>query len=490
MSSIRRQLSVELGLVLCALWGGGALALYLSMRTGLVSEFDRGLEASAQALVAATSEEESGIEVDFVPEAMPGFTRDRRPDYFQMWLPDGSPGARSPSLGDAVLPQRAGSLEAPHLSNLTLPDGSYGRAIGLRFVPRIDEELVASRPPTPPRPAVTLVVARHRDELDRRLGFLATALLLVGGGTALATALLAPLLVRRGLRPLARLAAHTASIDATALDLRFGTRDMPDELLPICQRLNELLTRLQASFERERRFSADVAHELRTPIAELRSASEIALKWPDDRAASARALQDAVEIAVQMEAITAGLLALARCEAGLEPLARASVGVAALIEESWGPLADRARQKGLTTSWAVPADLACEADPSLLRLALANLLSNAVEYSPPGGPVRCEAAATGDRWQLTLSNRAYDLTPEDVPHLFERFWRKDPARTGARSGLGLALVKAFADAMGMEVEAELRADSTLGITVRGRRPEERKPDAQPAPAVASAGARP
>ena len=465
MSSIRRRLTLRLALVLAVLWGGGGLVLFLAVRAQLVSEFDRGLEGSARALAALTSEDQGVVELDFHPQALPAFARAERPDYFQMWLSDGSTGWRSPSLGEGDLPRVAGTLEAPVFGNLTLPDGLAGRSVALRFVPRPDED--TGRPADAPGPVVTLVVARSSADLDQRLHLLASALLLVGLATALATAVLVPVVVRRGLRPLDGVATRAAEIDATALDVRFPTADMPAELRPICERLNALLGRLQASFERERRFSADVAHEMRTPIAELRASAETALRWPDDPAATARALQDALEIAIQMESTTAGLLALARCEAGLQPAAREAIPLAALLEAIWGPLSERARGKGLDVSWDVPEAAACRADPALLRLLLTNLLANAVEHTPPGGALACRVTVAGERCEVTLSNRPADLTPEDLGHMFERFWRKDAARTGAHSGLGLALARSFAEAMGMQIHAELLSPGVLALTVSG-----------------------
>ena len=467
MRSIRRRLTLGLALALCVLWGAGGFALYLTMRAQLLSEFDGGLEATAQALVALTSEDQGAVEMDFQPAVMPAFSRAQEPDYFQMWLPDGSTLLRSPSLGNATLRGAFGSLQVPTVANVALPDGGAGRAIGIAFVPRIDEEAPPRRAGDP-APLVKLVLARHRASLDHRLDLLATAILLVGVGTAVATVLLVALMVGRGLRPLDALASRAASIDAGALDVRFPTMGMPAELRPICERLNELLGRLQASFARERMFSSDVAHELRTPIAELRAASETALRWPEDRAATARALQDAVEIAVQMESITAGLLALARCESGLQAVVRERVDIATLLDVVWRPMAERAREKRLGASWDVPDGAACVGDPALLRLLLTNLLFNAVEYSPPDTTLRCQATVAGDRCAVTVSNQTHDVTADDLPHLFDRFWRKDASRTGARSGLGLALAKAFAVAMGMEIKAELPAPAILALTVTAR----------------------
>jgi signal transduction histidine kinase len=467
VSSIRRRLTLGLALACGLLWSAGGLASYLGMRAGLVAEFDRGLETDARALALLTSNNAGQVEFDRAAELAPAFARAGAPDYFQLWLPDGSTLERSPSLKGRNLPLRAGTPDAPALWDTALPDGQAGRAVGIRFVPRLDEDSDAPTAPHLPG-AVTLVVAHNRTELDERLRLLATTLLVVTGATVAAAAALVAMGVRRGLLPLASLAARAASIDATSLQSRFPTADTPEELLPICGRLNELLARLESSFDRERRFSADVAHELRTPIAELRSGLEVALKWPDD---TSRALQDALATTLQMEGITTSLLALARHEAGLQPVSSAPVGIAESLRQAWQPLAGQAGEKGLSVTFDVTEDLRCQADALLLRLVLSNLLANAVEYSPPNSPVSCRATMADGSWLLSVSNGTVDLGAEDLPHLFERFWRKDPARSPAgRSGLGLALATACATAMGMRMAAQMPASTTLEITLRGRLP--------------------
>ena len=467
MTSIRRQLTLSLTLVCCVVWAGGAAALYLTLRAGLSAEFDQALEAQAQTLAVLTSQENGALEFDFNAELMPSYARGEKADYFEIRLADGSSWQRSPSLGAAGLPRLVSRSDAPTFSSVTLPDGLAGRAVATRFVvPQTDEE-----PAIPPGPRVTmaLVVARHRVDLDRRLRLLALALGAVGVATAVATAMLVPLLVGRGLLPLSSLAARAAAIDANALDVRFPTGDMPAELLPIGERLNELLARLQSSFERERRFSADVAHELRTPIAELRLLAEVALRWPEDPQASTQALRDALDVALQLELITTGLLALARHEAGLQRVSCQPVSLAEAVQASWRPLADSAREKGLSVAFAVADAAWCDADRSLLGLVLANLLGNAVQHSPREGALLCRGVTSDARCELSISNPAPDLDAEDLPHLFERFWRKDPARTAdSHSGLGLALAKALAEAMGMRIRAELRPTGTLVMTVSAR----------------------
>jgi two-component system sensor histidine kinase QseC len=229
-----------------------------------------------------------------------------------------------------------------------------------------------------------------------------------------------------------------------------------------------LLARLQASFERERRFSADVAHELRTPIAELRTLTEVALKWPEDLNTTRNALQDALAVALQMESIATGLLALARCEGGLLPVHLEPVFLQPLIKELSQPLSDQTRAKRITLSVVVPDDACWLADATLLRAIFTNLFSDAAQYCPAGGSVRLTGGTKGERGQLQVSNTTDDLGADDLPHLFERFWRKDPSRSSPEHcGLGLALTKAYAEALAMELRAELTNPREITLVLSG-----------------------
>ena len=469
MNSIRRRLTVGLLIGFCLLWAAGGTMLYFTIREELTEEFDRALKATAEGLEALTTQDKGSVDVDFSGEFMPGFARQRFPDYFQMWQDGGATIKRSPSLKEGDLPDRIiSSARGPKCWNLSLPDGRPGRAIGIRFVPQMEEDTKNQPSPMKLSEPVTLVVARHRAPLDHRLHLLATALLLVGGAVVVMTGFAVPAIVGRGLAPLKRLEEHVASVDAHSLQLRFPTDGLPTELRPICQRLNELLARLQASFERERRFSADVAHELRTPIAELRSLTEVTLKWPDDAEATQGALQDALAVALQMESIATGLLALARCEGGLLPVHLEPVRLSPLIKEILQPLSDQIRAKLITVSVVVPDDACWLADPTVLRAIFTNLLSNAVQYCPASGSVRLTIETSGQRGQLSVSNTTNDLDADDLPHLFERFWRKDPARSSPEHcGLGLALTKAYAEALAMELRAELTNPKEITLVLSG-----------------------
>jgi two-component system sensor histidine kinase QseC len=455
MSSIQRRLTVALAALCCVLWFGGGVAAYLTMRHGLIREFDDAHVTDINSLSNMTEQNRAGLKFDSTGEYMPAFRREERPDYFQLWETDGTVLYRSPAL-EGNLPQRAGTLAAPRFWNVTLPDGEKGRAVGVRFVPNEDDEML--RPPDAPplTKEVILVAAFHRQELDQRLHYIGMVLLLSGLGMAAVAIVAVGFIVRRGLRPLSTVANRAAAIDASSLQLRFPTENLPAELLPIATRLNDLLARLEGSFARERRFSADVAHELRTPIAELRALAEVALKWPEGQQATQHALQDALAIALQMESIATGLIALARCEGNLLTVQSEPVAIRALIQNVLTPLTASASAKQLDITLHLPKEACWYTDAAALRSIVANLVTNAIDYSPAASPIRVRLCKNGAGEELSIVNQNVYLAPEDLSHLFERFWRKDPARSSQlHSGLGLALAKAYAQSLGMKLQAEL-----------------------------------
>ncbi len=454
MRSIRQQLTRKLLLGFVVLLSCGGLGVYFSTRAALLKEFNATLRAKANAITSGAEKRGTHIELEFNDQFMREFGRRIATDFYQMWH-DGETLKRSESLAALDLPCRFGTLDKPKFWNLVLPNGARGRAIGFEFAVRDRQSSAQSE--------MILVVASDRRELDRTLG--ALALVLAGCGTLLlaATTLLVPRLLRRELVPVNELAEQAACINADSLAIRFSTDSMPDELRPISGRLNDLLTRLEQSFERERRFSADLAHELRTPIAELRSLAELALKWPKAREADTD--REMLAIALQMEGIVNRLLALLRSEHGQLPVKREPVHLAPLVKGVCRTFAERASKKQLKLTLDVPEEAKIETDPVLVRSIVANLIDNAVEYTPIGGMIQVAGEMDAGRIKLRVSNTVENLTPEDMRKLFDRFWRKDLARSGSEhAGLGLPLARAFAHLVGGELTAALAEPSRLTLT--------------------------
>ncbi|MGH7322429.1 MAG: sensor histidine kinase [Candidatus Rokuibacteriota bacterium] len=480
MRSLRARLFVYL-------IGGGAVlllaagfALSATIATWFQSQFDRALEAKAKALVALTEWEADQIEFDFRSELMPEFGIAASPEYFELWLADGSLSRRSPSFDASDGTRAARLVKSPHRAatpsfmDVRLPDGRRGRQIQLDFVPSSDAEddraETAGTPvPAPVSssvPAATLIVAREREQLDADVRRLELVVAGFGIGLMLALAGLTQLALRVGLQSLDRLTGQVRALDVTSLAARVDLEAPPAEIAVVVEQVTALLARLEAGFKRERRLSSDIAHELKTPIAELRNLCDVGARWPEDRAAVRKFFEDAEAIAQQMERIVVHLLALARYDEGREQVWTTPVPVAEVVDAAWKPLAREAAAKGLELRQHISRRLRFETDPEKFALAVSNVLSNAVAYSPPGTTVVCASEEANGRALVSFSNRAENLEPQDLAVMFDRFWRKDEARAGGRNvGLGLALVRALADLLDIEIETQLSPDKTFRITL-------------------------
>ena len=472
-ASLRGRLTVSLLLGAGLLCAAAGVVLDRVIAARLQRQFDEALLARAESLQSLTEDQGGRLWLELTDRVMPEFETARRPAYFELRLRGGPTFARSRSLGAGHLAFAAAPLGRPLLRDVDLPGGGRGRQVELSFHPRPEIEEVGERAEerTPGSPLVaTLAVAKGRDELDALLGELRLALLLVVAGLLAATALLVQAVVRIGLRPLDSLARRLDSLGPDSLGEPVSAEgEVPAELVPVIGRLDDLLARLRRSFDRERAFSANLAHELRTPLAELRAVADVGLRWPNDGAAVLAALGEARGIGLQMEELVGTLLQLARFD-GRQHVERSAVPLRELVEACWQGVAGAAAEKRMALRLDVPADLVVSSDREKLALVLANLLANAVEHGGERAPVVCAASAAGDEVELRLANAAGALTPEDVPHLFDRFWRRDPARAdgaqGSRhSGLGLALVAALCELLGIEREATV-VDGTFTVTLR------------------------
>jgi two-component system sensor histidine kinase QseC len=457
MISIRRQLTREMLAAFFILLSGALAAIYFAARDELIEQFDDALRAKALAISSLTSNEGGRIKVDVTDRLFRSFRQDQPEDYFEIWSDSGPAVSRSDSLAGADLP-KPDRFGRPR--RVRLPNGHTGRAMVLKFFPAQEN---GEHHGDDARPELILVVASDGESLSEAL----TELLSIG---AVCSVLLAgtmlwliPRVLRRGLQPLAQLGEQAAGIDADSLTTRFPTMGLAAELQPIVSRLNELLARLEISFERERRFSADLAHELRTPLAELRSLAECSIKWPESRESGTD--QEVLAVAMQMQTIVTNLLILARAEQRQAVGPLAPVDVRLIVEETWQSYRTRAEERGLKMRWELsPVNI--PVDAGLLRSILGNLFENAADYAPAGGEVRICLERSEGGLILKVANQAEGLELADVPKLFDRFWRKEEARTGGRHfGLGLPLARMFAKAMGWTLTAALDEKRQLEFTL-------------------------
>jgi signal transduction histidine kinase len=243
------------------------------------------------------------------------------------------------------------------------------------------------------------------------------------------------------------------------------------EIANVASSLNSVIDNLREAFERERRFISNVAHELRTPISELRTLAEVSLKWPEDiDEQNLQNYRDILSAVKHMQNTVSNLLVLSRLDSGSLQSQKEMFELRPLAVSACRRYAEMADIKKIILNNTIPSHLSLFTDKHMFLLIVDNLLSNAVEYSRSSGTVDLSARHDGDFFLLSVSNPVEDLSPNDLPFIFERFWRKDKARTSDRShsGLGLSLVKSLADFLGFTVEAEISHTNCLNVSVSGK----------------------
>jgi heavy metal sensor kinase len=290
-------------------------------------------------------------------------------------------------------------------------------------------------------------------DLRRRMG-------LIGLTTFAATVLGGFWLVRAGLSPLRRLSEAVSRVSERDFRLQLEDRRMPRELQPIVERLTQTLELLQRAFAREKQAAADISHELRTPLAALLTTIEVALRKPRTPQEYRELLTDCLATGQQMSQLVERLLALARLDAGVDRMRPREVDVAGLAEQCAALVRPLAEARDLSLRFERNGPLPLVADPDKLREVLTNLLHNAIEYNRPHGSIELAVERHNGHVRLEVRDTGIGISPEAREHIFERFYRADPARQadGLHAGLGLAIVKGYIDLMG----GTIAVDSTEG----------------------------
>jgi len=244
-----------------------------------------------------------------------------------------------------------------------------------------------------------------------------------------------------------------------------------DELGRLAATLNEMMGRLERSFSALRRFTADASHELKTPLTVLRGGVERAITTPELPPDILATLEEALQEVNRMTELVDTLLTLARADEGRAPLHRELVDLREIVEEVRETGELLAEPAGLTLDAVTPAaPLVVAVDRSRIRQLLLNLLTNAVKYTPPGGRVRLRLEQEDGRIAITVADSGIGIAAGDLPHVFDRFWRADTARTRtqdrAGAGLGLAICKWIAEAHGGSIEVQSRPGRGTAFTVK------------------------
>ena len=275
------------------------------------------------------------------------------------------------------------------------------------------------------------------------------------------------LLSRRALRPIDRLTVTAKRIGASDLDQRVEVGTADDELSRLAATFNEMIERLQQSFQKQNRFVSDASHELRTPIAVIKGYADLIDQWAkDDPKVLAESVAAIRKEAKNMTGLTEELLFLARGDSGTLPLHKEDFPISGLLEELIGE--SRLISPDHHFESSAPGGLLLHADRGLLKQALRALVDNAVKYTPEGGSIRLEAQESDHRVILRVRDTGIGVPESERAKLFDRFYRvdRDRSREKGSSGLGLSIVKWIVEAHDGTVRIEGSPEGGTDVVIQ------------------------
>jgi len=456
--SIRLRVTVAFAVAMAAVLAGSGLYLYLHLDSHLAASLNRDLRLRAQDLAALISQPSATLAKDNSGQFV-----EHGESYAQLLTTDGH-------VLDATQPLG----RTPLLSSLELHRAEQNAIyVNEPAIPGLNEgsRLLATRVIRGRRPAVLVVGATRQNNVET-LGNFRDELLIAGPIALLLASGVGYLLAGLSLRQVESMRRRAAAISGETPGDRLPVPPTGDEVQRLGETLNEMLDRLEAALERERDFVADAGHELRTPLALLRTELELALRQARTANELRVAVRSSTQEADRLAQLAEDLLLLARTDRGQLPLRVEPVQVDVLFGSIRSRFEWRAAELGKTVRSASASGVFIQADRMRLEQALGNLVDNALRYG--GDEVRLEAARCDGWIELHVRDRGPGLPAELLTRAFDRFTRADTARGRGGSGLGLSIVRTIAEShAGTAHIARLETggtDAWMSIPVDGRSP--------------------
>ena len=455
--SLTARLSLLLAAVFVAVLSGIGTFLYVfldnEMRGRDRMELDGKLELVRHFVGQARSQPELLAHVPQLRDALLGHER------LHVVLLDAAGNVMFASSGATAEPELIGSGRTRIAAGTT---GPYLVKEGTELRATTERMSLAD----PAQPALWAIIALETTENQELLATYLRSLvvtLLIGAVLAALASLLA---IRQGLAPVARIARTAEQISASRLESRIPLEDTPSELVSLVQSFNAMLGRLADSFRRLTEFSADLAHELRTPLHSLLGHAQVALSRPRATDEYRLVLETIVEDGERLARTVRDMLFLAQADNASLVLDRQLVDLKSEVDAvvSFFQALSEERQIQVTTDGAATV----MADRNMVQRAVSNLLSNALRHTAPGGAVDIQVDRKADDALILISNTGAPIPLETLPRIFDRFYRADDSRsdeTGG-TGLGLAIVKSIMDLHLGTVEAENRPGDLTTFRLR------------------------
>jgi signal transduction histidine kinase len=483
VSSIRVRITTSFAAALVGTMLAFATALWAARRASSYDELQRYVQSEANlALTIIRQAEKAGQPVTVTRDTLvgPTITPNLRtllegiPDYVLVLDTSG----RSLYISFAARQLGSDTLADFQTAALAAPTTGVGHVVtvGSRRL------LMVARAPYGIESAVARVaVAASMRSTDFALRELLGTMLAIAPLLLIAAVALAYVIAGRALQPVDRIIGEVRAItDGRSLHRRLPVDEAGDEIARLAQTLNEMLGRLETSFAALRRFTADASHELKTPLAVLRADVERAMHPTTVRGDRLVALEEALQETRRMADLVDSLLTLARADEGRFDLHRERVELEPLVREVFETASILGEPAGLTVTLPAIEPVAVLGDATRLRQLFLNLATNAIKYTPRGGSVEMTLVRSDRTAAFTVRDTGVGISAADLPHIFDRFFRADRARTrvlaardaesvGERSGfgLGLAISQWIAEAHGGSITARSRLGrgSTFTLTL-------------------------
>lgn len=449
--------------VVLALFGGG---VYFALRESLNDGLEASVRSRSDALLGVIRLEDGRpVLPESVVNAQPIIDQDGDLDddfaeeqFARTWdqsanVVSDAGGAKSgvPASENVIIPSLAG---VEHWTTLPGED---------------DDFLILVRPIFENGETVgVLEVGQSREDVDDTLGALLIILMIAMPITLVLAGIGGLLIAGRALAPVDSVTQLARRISAEDLSARLDLSLPDDELGRLARTFDEMIARLEAAFRRQRQFTGDASHELRSPLTALKGQVDVALARPRDPDEYRAVLTLVNEEVDRLISLVGSLLALARADAGEIPLSREPISLGDAVDGAVEQVEPLAEQRGIQLIEQEGPAITIQADESLLLQLLLNLLDNAIKYTPSGGDVRVSWAVDAGSAFVTVSDSGIGIDAEHLPHVFERFYRVDKARSRAEggTGLGLAISKWIADAHGGDIHATSTVGEGSSFTVR------------------------
>jgi signal transduction histidine kinase len=454
MKSIRSKLVVTLSVtitsfVLCIL-----LATDIAVDSWIDNEFDRSLQSKAGMLMTLVHKTDEGFSFNFSSEFMPEFAGEIEPEYFQIWSKEGT-FTRSKSLDlfeVKNLPYESLEIGESKIRPLQLPDGRDGRVFYSRFIPQgKDNTSVDTYKKTNDQP-LTLAYASSSEEVDFVL-WLIDVIFIV---TTITVIVFIRLFVRKAidtsLAPLIKLNQDISQLSITSEGSQIFIQEPVKELLPIVESLNAFIKENRQLYLREKRLTSDIAHEIKTPIAELINMAEVAIRFPNEIELNEDFKPEALKISLRLKNIVSNLLLLHKYSNGKlikQDACDLNQVITRVLENT-----DLSRVN-LELNENAPAIIS---NLFALESIISNLVNNAKQYSPLNSKILVSTMISKEKLLfLSVTNSLIEpLSDNDIDQLFDPLWQKDTSRTSNDNfGLGLSIAKTLSKAIDAQLSAEV-----------------------------------